>query len=127
MKKLAGLGGSSQSTQFKDWPSMEARPFSLSTQGRWISGGLFRLIRGKRKGRGLVRAMSSWNINLEKKTATSINGVTFKLTEVEPDEFQWICANPKDIPPDDIDDEILGKMAREADAMYRWKLFKRRE
>ena len=29
-------------------------------------------------------AMSSWNIDLEKKTATSINGINFKLTEVEP-------------------------------------------
>jgi len=52
----------------------------------------------------------NWNINLEKKTATSINGITFKLTEVEPDTFQWVCTNPKDIPPDDLDDEILGKM-----------------
>ena len=64
--------------------------------------------------------MSTWNINLDKKTATSINGITFKLTEVEPDKFQWICANPKGIPPDDLDDEILGKMVKEADAMY-WK------
>jgi len=66
--------------------------------------------------------MSSWNINLEKKTATSINGITFKLVEVEPDSFQWICTNPKDIPPDDIDDEILSKMVKEADAMYQGQL-----
>ena len=45
-----------------------------------------------------------------------------KLTEVKPNTFQWICANPKDIPPDDLDDEILGKMVKEADAMYRWQL-----
>ncbi len=32
--------------------------------------------------------MSSWSIDLDKKTATSINGITFKLTEVEPDNFQ---------------------------------------
>jgi len=66
----------------------------------------------------------NWNINLEKKTATSINGITFKLTEVEPDTFQWICTNPKDIPPDDLDHEILGRMVREADAMYQWELRK---
>ena len=66
--------------------------------------------------------MSTWNINLEKKTATSINGITFKLTEVEPDTFQWICANPKDIPPDDLDDEILSKMVKEAVAVYQWQL-----
>jgi len=67
-------------------------------------------------------AMSSWNIDLDKKTATSINGITFKLIEVEPDIFQWICANPKDIPPDDLDDEILGKMVKEANARYQWQL-----
>jgi hypothetical protein len=66
--------------------------------------------------------MSSWNIDLEKKTATSINGITFKLTEVEPDKFHWICVNPKDIPPDDLDDEILSRMVKEADAMYQWQL-----
>jgi len=66
--------------------------------------------------------MSTWKINLEQQTATSINGITFKLTEVEPDTFRWICTNPKDIPPDDIDDEILSKMFKEADAMYQWKL-----
>ena len=64
--------------------------------------------------------MSTWNINLEKKTATSINGITFKLTEVEPGTFQWICTNPKAIPPNNIDDEILCKMVREADAMYQY-------
>ncbi len=64
----------------------------------------------------------TWNINLDKKTATSINGITFKLTEVGPDTFPWICTNPKDIPPDDLDDEILCKMVKEADAMYQWHL-----
>ena len=66
--------------------------------------------------------MSSWNINLNKKAATSINGITFKLTEVEPEVFRWIFTNPKDIPPDDLDDEILGKMVKETDAMYQWQL-----
>jgi len=41
----------------------------------------------------------NWNIDLDKKTATSINGITFKLAEVEPDVFHWECVNPKDIPP----------------------------
>ena len=58
--------------------------------------------------------MSSWNIDLDKKTATSINGITFKLTEVEPDSFQWICTNPKDIPPDDLDDVILSDLRCDA-------------
>jgi len=64
----------------------------------------------------------NWNINLKEQTATSINGITFKLTEVEPDTFQWICANPKDIPPDDLDDEILGKIVKETEKMYKWEL-----
>ncbi len=55
----------------------------------------------------------------------SANGITFKLTEVEPDVFQWICSNPKDIPPDDLD-EILGKMVDEANEAYKLKLSKRR-
>jgi len=71
--------------------------------------------------------MSTWNINVEMKTATSNNGITFKLTEVEPDNLQWICSNPKDVPPDYFDDEILGKMVKEANAMYQWQLSKRRE
>jgi len=66
--------------------------------------------------------MSTWNIDLDKQTATSINGITFKLIEVEPDKFQWRCVNPKDIPPDDLDDEILGKMVKEADEIYKWQL-----
>ncbi len=68
-----------------------------------------------------------WHIDLDRKTATSINGITFKLIESEPGKFQWICTNPKDIPPDDLDDEILGRMIKEADEMYKWELSKRRE
>lgn len=66
--------------------------------------------------------MSSWNINLDKKTATSINRITFQLTEVEPDVCRWICTNPEELPPDDLDDIILDKMIKEADAMYQWQL-----
>jgi len=64
----------------------------------------------------------NWSIDLDKKTATSINGITFKLVETEPDVFRWICANPKNIPPDDLDDKILSSMVREADAMCQWQL-----
>ena len=53
--------------------------------------------------------MGSWKINLEKQTATSINGITFKLTETKPEEYEGVCLNPKDIPPDDLDDVILGR------------------
>jgi hypothetical protein len=45
---------------------------------------------------------------------------------VEPDVFQWICSNPKNIPPDDLDDEILSKMVDEADKVYKLELSKRR-
>jgi len=30
--------------------------------------------------------MSSWKINLKEQTATSTNGITFKLTETKPGE-----------------------------------------
>ena len=54
--------------------------------------------------------MSSWKINLKEQTATSINGITFKLTETKPGEYEGVCLNPKDIPPDDLDDVVLGRM-----------------
>ena len=66
----------------------------------------------------------NWNIDLDKKTATSINGITFKLVESAPDVFYWECVNPKDIPPDDLDDVILDKMIQEADGRYKWELSK---
>ena len=53
--------------------------------------------------------MVTWKINLEQQTATSINGITFKLTETKPEEYEDVCLNPKDIPPDDLDDVILGR------------------
>ena len=30
-----------------------------------------------------------------------------------------MCLNPKDIPPDDLDDVILGKMVKEAEMFYK--------
>jgi len=47
------------------------------------------------------------SIDLAKQTATSINGITFKLTKTKPGEYEGVCLNPKDIPPDDLDDAIL--------------------
>ena len=63
--------------------------------------------------------MSSWKINLKEQTATSINGITFKLTETKQGEYQGVCLNPKDIPPDDLDDVILGRMIKEAELMIK--------
>ena len=62
--------------------------------------------------------MSTWKINLNKQTATSINGITFKLTETKQGEYEGVCLNPKDIPPDDLDDVILGRMMEEAIVYY---------
>ena len=53
--------------------------------------------------------MSTYKINLKEQTATSINGITFKLTETD-GEYEGVCLNLKDIPPDDLDDVILGMM-----------------
>ena len=64
--------------------------------------------------------MSTYKINLKEQTATSINGITFKLTETQPGEYEVVCLNPKDIPPDDLDDVILGRMIKEAgEKLYR--------
>ena len=41
-----------------------------------------------------------------------IYGITFKLTETKPRKYEGVCLNPKDIPPDDLDDVILGGMIR---------------
>ena len=53
--------------------------------------------------------MGVWKISLEEQTATSINGIIFKLTERN-GEYEGVCLNPKDIPPDDLDDVVLGMM-----------------
>ena len=66
--------------------------------------------------------MSAWKINLKEKTATSINGITFKLTETKPGEYEGVCLNPKDIPPDDLDDVTLGRMIKEAGVFYQMEL-----
>ena len=69
--------------------------------------------------------MGTWDINLDKQTATSINGITFKLTKKESGEYSGLWLNPKDIPPDDVDDVILARMVKEAGIFYdealRWR------
>ena len=65
--------------------------------------------------------MSSWKINLKEQTATSINGIAFKLTGTN-GKYEGVCRNPKDIPPDDMDDVILGRMIREAGMFYKMEL-----
>ena len=62
--------------------------------------------------------MSTWNINLDKQIATSINGITFKMTKAESGEYSGVCLNPKNIPPDDVDDTILARMVKEAGIHY---------
>ena len=62
--------------------------------------------------------MSTGKINLNEQTANSFNDVTFKLTETKPGEYEGVCLNPKNIPPDDLDDVILGRMMEEAIVYY---------
>jgi len=63
----------------------------------------------------------TWKKHLKEQTATSINGITFKLTETN-GEYEGVCLNPKDIPPDDLDDVILGRMIEEAGVFYKMEL-----
>ncbi len=60
--------------------------------------------------------MSTWKINLNKQTATSIK---FKLTETKSGQYEGVCLNPKDILSDDLDDVILGRMIKEAELMIK--------
>jgi len=46
--------------------------------------------------------MGSYEINLEEQTATSINGITFKLSKTEQGEYKGVCLNPEDLPPDEM-------------------------
>jgi len=62
--------------------------------------------------------MGSYEINLEEQTATSINGITFKLSKNEQGEYEGVCLIPEDIPPDDLDDKILARMIKEAGVFY---------
>jgi len=40
------------------------------------------------------------------------------MTEIGPEKYKGLCLNPKDIPPDDLDDEILAQMIYEAGIFY---------
>ena len=62
--------------------------------------------------------MATYKINLKEQTATFINGITFKLTETKPGEYEGVCLNPSQIPPDDLDDVTLGRMMEEAIVYY---------
>jgi len=66
--------------------------------------------------------MGTWDINLEKQTATSHNGITFKLTKTKLGEYSGVCLNPRDIPPDDLDEVILSRMIKEAGIFYEMML-----
>ncbi len=66
--------------------------------------------------------MGTWKIDLEERTATSINGIIFKLSETKPGKYDGVCLNPKDIPPDDLDDVILSRMIEEAGIFYQMEL-----
>ncbi len=58
--------------------------------------------------------MSTWKINIKNQTSTSIKGITFTLTETKPGEYKGLCLDPSKIPTDDLDDEILNRMNKEA-------------
>ena len=66
--------------------------------------------------------MSTYKINLKDHTATSINGITFKPTETKPGEYEGLCLNPSQIPPDDLDDQTLDRMVKEAGMFYKMEL-----
>ena len=55
--------------------------------------------------------MSTWEINFNEQTATSINGIPFKLTGRNL-EYEGFFLNHKDIPPDDLDDVIWGRLLK---------------
>ena len=48
--------------------------------------------------------------------------ISLKMTETKPDVYEGVCLNPKDIPPDDLDDKILGGMIKEAGVFYQLEL-----
>jgi hypothetical protein len=71
--------------------------------------------------------MPTYIINLKEQTATSINGITFKLTETKQGEYEGVCLNPSQIPPDDMDDVILDRMIKEAGIWYQMELERQKE
>ena len=65
--------------------------------------------------------MSTLEINFNEQTATSINGIPFKLTGSNL-EYEGFYLNPKDIPPEDLDYVLLGKIIKETVIWYRREL-----
>ena len=65
--------------------------------------------------------MSTYKINLKDQTATSINGITFKVTEKD-GEYEGVCLKANDTPTDDLDDKILGRMIKDAGMFYKVEL-----
>ncbi len=51
----------------------------------------------------------------------------FRGQETRPGEYEGVCLNPDDIPPDDLDDEILAKMIKEAGMFYKMELEREKE
>ena len=43
-------------------------------------------------------------------------------TETKPEEYEGVCLNTEDIPPDDLDDVILGRMVEEAIVFYKMEM-----
>jgi len=70
--------------------------------------------------------MANYKIDLEAQTATSINGITFRMTKDESGIYRGECLNPYDIPPDDLDELILAKMIREAAIFFEAELKRER-
>jgi hypothetical protein len=64
------------------------------------------------------QSMFDWDVDIVEGTATSDNGITFKLTDTMRGEYEGLCLNPEDIPPDDLDGEILGRMIKEAGTFF---------
>ena len=43
-------------------------------------------------------------------------------TETTPGEYEGLCLNPSQIPPDDLDDQTLDRMVKEAGMFYKMEL-----
>jgi hypothetical protein len=46
----------------------------------------------------------------------------FKLAETKLGVCEGVCLNLKDIPPNDLDDKILGRMIKEVGMFYKMEL-----
>ena len=46
-------------------------------------------------------------------------------TETKPGEYEGLCLNPSQIPPDDLDDVTLGRIVKDAGVFYKMELDRR--